>query len=91
LWAKRLTASTIFAAGRSKATDRLDASLGNFLRLQLNDSVAAVPILRSLVHPSILFLDIRRDLDDFKYARQVARRVEVDDADAAWRYVGKRL
>jgi hypothetical protein len=66
LWAKRLTASTIFAAGRSKATDRLDASLGNFLRLQLNDS-------------------------DFEHARQVARRVEVDDADAAWGYVGKRL
>ena len=70
------------------ATERL---LADLFRLQFNDGVSAVPILRSLVHAAVLLLDVGRHLDDFEHAGQIARCVEIDDADAAGRYVRERL
>ena len=60
------------------------------LRLQVMDDVRVpVPFQHRLMHRAVLFLDVRRHLDDFQHAGQVRRGIDIDDAHAARRDVGE--
>src|SRR5262249_17360279 len=90
-WLGRRPGGAVAATPPSSAVESRQG-LTPLARLDLvNDVSLAVPLLGGPVHRVKSLLCRRVHLDDFEHAGQIAGGVEIDDAKAHRRGIGKRL